>query len=341
MSFHIEGVGTASPLHFVEQNDAAEMASRFCIVDESQRRLLPALYRRSGVHSRRSVLLESSTDGQPARQSFYPYATSVEDRGPTTAQRMAAYGTHACELGIPAVQRALVAAARHAQEITQLITITCSGFHAPGFDVTLIERCGLSQDVGRTQIGFMGCHGALNGLRVAKSLAEADPAACVLMVALELCSLHHQYGWTPNRIVSNSLFADGAAALVGSRGADQAWRVTHSGSTIVHGTQDLMTWRISDHGFEMSLSPAVPEVIEQHLPAWMDAWLARCGRRLADIESWAIHPGGPRILSACAAGLGLQEQQLAMSYQILQQYGNMSSPTVLFTLDRMRESHGT
>ncbi|MCA9148383.1 MAG: type III polyketide synthase [Planctomycetales bacterium] len=339
MSFQIQGIGTATPRCFVEQDDAALMATQFNAAEESHMRLLPALYRRSGVKVRHSVLLESSTDGSSAQQSFYPPAHGPEDRGPTTQLRMNAYAKHAGDLACSAAQRALLTSTLDASQISQLITVTCSGFHSPGIDLALIKRLGLSAEVGRTQIGFMGCHGAINGLRVAQAMCDAQRDSHVLMVAVELCSLHHQYGWEADRIVSNSLFADGAAAVVGGYGESEPWRVFANGSKVLDDTELLMTWRIADNGFEMTLSPTVPDIIRRELSVWLDGWLSRNGMSRASIASWAIHPGGPRILTACQRALALTDAQLAPSTETLRDYGNMSSPTVVFILERLRKAN--
>ena len=192
-------------------------------------------------------------------------------------------------------------------EITHLVTVSCSGFSAPGFDLAIVEELGLPPGVSRTHVGFMGCHGALNGLRVAKAFAEADSSACVLLCAAELCSLHHQYGWQPDQIVANALFADGAAALVARQGeaADAGWRLLDQASIVVPGSSEMMSWRVRDHGFQMSLSSELPSLIGQRLEPWLTAWLARHGFSIPQIASWAIHPGGPRILSSCSSALEL------------------------------------
>ena len=210
---------------------------------------------------------------------------------------------------------------------------------APGFDMALINEVGLPPSVSRTHIGFMGCHGALNGLRVAKAYAEAEPDARVLVCAVELCSLHHQYGWNPDRIVSNALFADGAAAIVGHHAPNRpkdAWSLTKCGSAVLPDTSDLMGWSIGDHGFEMTLSPRVPDTIRQSLRFWLEQWLAPQETSIEEIGSWAIHPGGPRILDACAEAARLSSEDLAPSRSVLANYGNMSSPTVLFILNELR-----
>ncbi len=342
MSFDIYGIGTQLPPHRIEQAEAAGLAADFCAADARQLRLLPQLYRRTGVQTRHSVLLETSTNGEPSSQRFYPASVGAEDRGPTTAARMEAYGQLVTSLALPAARQALDQAQLSPAAVTHLITVTCSGFSAPGVDVQLIDHLGIPSHVARTQIGFMGCHGALNGLRVAKAFIDADPTACVLLVAVELCSLHQQYGWKPDQIVSNALFADGAAAIVGGSprtGQKPIARVQHCGSDLVGGTRSMMSWQIADHGFEMTLSPQVPDAVRAAVGPFLDRWLQSQGLSRAAIGSWAIHPGGPRILKSCAAGLELPLERLADSFQVLAEYGNMSSPTVLFILDRLCQSN--
>jgi predicted naringenin-chalcone synthase len=205
---------------------------------------------------------------------------------------------------------------------------------------------GLTPSTQRIQVGFMGCHGAINGLRVASALTAADPTARVLLVAVELCSLHYRFHWDSERIIANALFGDGAAAVVlgGERPAQQNtphrnWNIAATGSTLIPDSQDAMTWRIGDHGFEMTLHGRVPDLIQQHLRPWLTQWLAERGHTLDSIGSWAIHPGGPRILSAIEESLGLPRDATAVSREILTSFGNMSSPTVLFIVDRLRQQN--
>ncbi|PAY20787.1 chalcone synthase [Rhodopirellula sp. SM50] len=369
MSMIIDGLGTATPAHGISQSSAAEIAQTLCCDNAKQARLLSVLYQRSGVRYRHSVALESSeprfdsiasqngdfgagelrvpaatehaTTTQPVRQTFFAPASSPEDCGPTTAQRMELYERHAGRLGSESVLQALDRSSFNAGEINHLITISCTGFYAPGLDVSIIKRCGLDPSVGRTHIGFMGCHGALNGLRVAESLAASNPQLRVLMCAVELCTLHQQYGWHPERVVSNALFADGAAALVASASpsSSRGPKVIATGSTILPDSEDLMRWRIGDHGFEMTLSPRVPTMIERTLEPWLRDWLGKHQLTIGDIRGWAIHPGGPKILQACGNALQFQRGELSVSQSILAEYGNMSSPTVLFILQRLLQEH--
>ncbi len=201
-----------------------------------------------------------------------------------------------------------------------------------------MESLGLNRGVSRTHIGFMGCHGALNGLRVAAALSSSAPAGRVLLCCVELCSLHHQYAAAPQQVVANALFSDGAAAIVGAAGyaENSSWRVVDHFSLLLPETAELMAWRIGDNGFDMRLSPHVPGVIRDMLRPWLCEQLSRHALTIADVRAWAIHPGGPRILTACAESLGLDQDCLAPSQQVLADYGNMSSPTVLFILEQLR-----
>jgi predicted naringenin-chalcone synthase len=187
----------------------------------------------------------------------------------------------------------------------------------------------------------MGCHGMLNGLRVAAAYLDQGPGSCVLLVALEMCSLHHQYGWNAEHIVANALFADGAAALVGLAGEPSSpghLRVVASGTQIIDDSEDAMSWRIGDHGFMMTLSQRIPELIAWNIRAYLERWLSGLGLDLGKVGSWAVHPGGPRILSAFGEAMRIDHERLKVSYDILAQYGNMSSPTVFFIVDRMRQT---
>jgi predicted naringenin-chalcone synthase len=331
----IAGIGTAVPPHLIAQADAAEIAQQFSCETAAQERLFQSLYRRAGVETRHSVVLHASTGELDDRQSFYGRDN------PTTRDRMRKYEQEAGALAVAAAQKALQDAAVTPGRVTQLVTVSCSGFYAPSFDIALIKQLGLSAEVARTHVGFMGCHGALNGLRVANAFLGADPSACVLLCAVELCSLHHQYGWDSDRIVANALFADGAGALVGIAGevlSDKDYRVVASGSTLIEDSEDAMSWRIGNHGYEMTLSPRVPEIISRSLRPWLEGWLGRQGLTLDTVGSWAVHPGGPRILSAFGEATGLDRGAIDDSYAVLAEYGNMSSPTILFILDRLRRA---
>jgi predicted naringenin-chalcone synthase len=342
MSFAIRGIGTAVPPTVVSRQEALGIARVLCPRTPEQESWLPAVYAGSGVHTRRQVLGEAIVrdvlDGTRHSGSVFLPTGETDDEGPTTGQRMAVYAEEAGPLALSAAAHALAQAASGPLEITHLVTISCTGFAAPGVDQALIRGLGLRPTVQRTHIGFMGCHGAINGLRVAQAFAGADPAARVLLCAVELCTLHYHYGWDPQRVVANALFADGAAAVIGGAGgAGEGWRVQATGSCVLPDSERDMGWTVGDHGFEMTLSKRVPGLIARHLRPWLEEWLGGFGLRAGDIRSWAVHPGGPRILQAVEEALELGAEALAASRAVLAEYGNMSSPTVLFILERLRQ----
>lgn len=339
MPLTIRGIGTAVPAHRASQNDAVALA-RHLIADSPERlALLERIQRRTRVHTRHSVLLESGEPESPIAERLPFYG----ERNPSTGERMQRFVRHAGPLALTAARRALADAGVAAERVTHLVTVSCTGFQAPGFDLELIARLPLHPDVERTQVGFMGCHGSLNGLRVARAFVEADPQACVLLCSLELCSLHLHYGWDPEKVVANALFADGAAALVGMADRGEplqrpGLRAVASGSTVIPDTAELMSWTIGDHGFAMGLSPQVPAAVARHLRPWLERWLRRHDLEIGAIGAWALHPGGPRILQASATALGLAPEQIAVSETVLREHGNMSSATILFILERLRRA---
>lgn len=338
MSFRIAGIGTALPRLRIPQEQTAALARATSCETEDQERVFDAIYRLSGVETRHSVVLEKDEEEGLIRQSFFP------DDPPTTSERLLKYEAEAPPLAINAGRAAIRDAGIDPARITHLVTISCTGFSSPGVDLAMIKALGLDAGVSRTQVGFMGCHAAINGLRVAHGYLNADPNACVLMCAVELCSIHHQYGWNAERIVANALFADGAAAVVGLGGEDAPGGaklpvVSTLGSTLITDTDDMMSWRIGDHGFAMTLSQRVPAIIGKHARPWLEQWLAKSNLTIGDIGSWAVHPGGPRILSAFADAAGLPANALETSSQVLADHGNMSSPTVLFIIDRLRKAN--
>ena len=330
MSFSIRGWGTAVPEFAIAQDQAAEWTSRLAGHDEADARRLAALFRRTGIRERRAAILDN-----PEGPSGAGRAMSA-----TTRWRMERYDELIRPLARSAASRALAESGADPSSITHLVTVSCTGFSAPGFDLDLIAALGLDPGVQRTHVGFMGCHGALNGLRVARALAESVPQARVLLCAAEICSLHFREPTEPEAIVANSLFADGAAAVVGwAEGVeerDKSWRVIGGGSYLVPESGEAMSWRIGDRGFAMTLSPRVSGIIGQHLGPWMTSWLKMFGLSIADVGCWAVHPGGPRILTAFEESVGLGRQATEVSRGVFAEFGNMSSPTVLFILDRLR-----
>jgi len=338
----IRGIGLATAPHTMTQDEAAELACEVICRTEQQQRVLTALYRKSGVDQRHTVLPHTLARRWLPDWPAADWKNRPTTLGPTTAERMKYFSELAPPLARRAALAALADACAQPAEITHLITVSCTGFEAPGIDLALLRGLGLEATTQRLQIGYMGCHGAINGLRAAQAVTGWASNARVLLCAAELCSLHYRFAWEPERLVANALFADGAAAVVAGGEATKSqapWTLQATGSCLIPESENAMTWRIGDHGFEMTLDASVPELIQRHLRPWLTEWLTAHGLSLNTIGSWAIHPGGPRILAAVEESLSLPHEVTEVSREILSQFGNMSSPTVLFILQRLRELH--
>ncbi len=384
----LHGLGTATPVHRMSQAESLQMFTDIVCEDERQSRLARVLYKKTEVDNRHTCvphqvaynwcqpvdgLASGPRTNLAVPPEVIPQVTGGSSHGPTTLERMRLYADFASDLAVQASQRALASAAMAAGEITHLVTVSCTGFDAPGVDIELIQQLGLPRSTQRINVGFMGCHGAINGLRAALGIATADPHARVLVCCVELCSLHYRFKWDSEGIVGNALFADGAAAVVLSQvepagasvddscasdytaggttaggttvGAASSfgsaaegvslgdWELFDTGSLVIADSKQAMSWRVGDHGFEMLLTSEVGDKIEEGLADWLNGWLATHDLALDDIDYWAVHPGGPRILSAVQNSLQLDDAALSTSRHVLQHNGNMSSPTVLFILN--------
>ncbi|HEY2412860.1 MAG TPA: type III polyketide synthase [Pirellulaceae bacterium] len=341
MSTFVRGIGLAVPPHTMTQQQALELARGVNCRSEQQQRLATTLYRKSGVLNRHTSL-PYELGYEWLRSNPTNESAAGPQRGPSTGQRMELFAELAPLLAKSASAKALAAAATPADEITHLVVVSCTGFQSPGLDHALMSSLSLSPTTERLQIGFMGCHGAINGLRAALAICESTPSAHVLLSATELSSVHYQLNWNADQMVAQALFADGAAAVVLSSQSfknGNPWRLAATGSCLIPNSAAAMGWKIGDHGFEMKLDACVPELIKENLRPWLTKWLSDHDLTLQNVGSWAIHPGGPRILTAIEQSLDLSTDQTAASREILANYGNMSSPTVLFIVNRLRELH--
>jgi predicted naringenin-chalcone synthase len=343
MSFAILGLGTAVPALTITKEEGVRIAEEICRPTEEQAAWLRTTYDHTGIEQRHLAfpprgLVDLMQKTRVSRSVFLPGESG--ERGPTTGQRMQHYAENAAPLALQAAGEALSRSGLVAGEVTHLVTVSCTGFWSPGLDYELITGLGLPSDTQRTHIGFMGCNAALNALRVARAFTGADAEACVLLCAVELCGAHFHYGWDAEKAIANALFADGAAAAIGAsagRAPAGAWCVAADGCCLLPNSREDMGWTIGDYGFEMRLSRRVPALIARYLRPWMERWLGENGLAIGDVGSWAVHPGGPRILEGVEEALGLPPQATAAAHEVLATHGNMSSPTVLFILDRLLE----
>jgi alkylresorcinol/alkylpyrone synthase len=257
-----------------------------------------------------------------------------------TGARMRRFVTEAMPLAHKAVQAALSDAAIDAADVGLLAVVSCTGYATPGLDILLARDLGMSDDVQRLHIGHMGCYAAIPGLGAVTDFVVARGRPAV-MVCVELPSLHVQPPTDDvQQMVAHALFADAVAAVVvapvdsgDAPGLDVLDVVARTDVTAV----DQMTWDVTDLGFRMGLSPAVPDVLARHASPVVTELLHRNGLEVADVAAWAIHPGGKRIVSVVGETLGLDEAALAPSYGVLADVGNCSSATVLLVVERLLE----
>jgi predicted naringenin-chalcone synthase len=318
----INHIATATPPHDVHDAFLA-FARRMLGGDGRRLALFNRMAERSGISRRFSYLQPDSAAANLEEQGFY-----VPGSFPDTAARMRAYEALAPMLAAEAVEKLL--AGRDRSRISHVIVTSCTGFSAPGIDLELVQRCGLRPSVERSVIGFMGCYAAINALKLARHIVRSDPDAQVLAVNLELCSLHLRETVDLEQILSFLLFGDGcAAALVSAEPVGV--EISSFRSVLVPDTSELIRWRIRQQGFDMILSGGVPGAIRAGLNMSREEILGGAN----DIELWAVHPGGRTVLDAVEQAFGLSPDRLAASRSVLNDYGNMSSGTVMFVLDRI------
>jgi predicted naringenin-chalcone synthase len=253
---------------------------------------------------------------------------------------MRRYQLEAVPLGKEAVARALTDAGLTADELGLFVVCSCTGYATPGLDILLARDLGMAPDVQRLFVGHMGCYAALPGLGTAADFVIARDRPALLLCA-ELTSLHLQPPAVRadlQQIVSHALFSDAAAAVVLTAGEQTsgAYAVREVAAVTDSTTADHMTWEVTDLGFRMGLSPRVPDVLSVHVRGLVDDLLGRHGLEIGAVDGWAVHPGGPKILDVVQEQLGLDDDALSTSREVLSAYGNCSSPTVLLALDALR-----
>jgi predicted naringenin-chalcone synthase len=323
----ITAIGIANPVYRTPQDKIAEFMARAHQLKGKAKNRLIALYRATGIKYRYSVLKDYG-----ANPSDYQFYQSDFSPFPGTAQRNILYRKEALPLAVTAIEDCLSPDLNRAT-ITHLITVSCTGLYAPGLDIELVGTLGLPDDTRRTGINFMGCYAAFNALKMAKAICESSKDAKVLIVCVELCSLHFQKASTPDFMLSNALFGDGAAAvMVENSAVVRGFEIIDEQCSLVSEGYSEMSWQIGDSGFEMMLSQDVPELIKGHISQLTNKLLARHQWQLSDIDYFAIHPGGKRILQCIQQALGITAHDSRFPLQILQEYGNMSSTTILFVL---------
>ncbi|MEQ8625686.1 MAG: type III polyketide synthase [Vicingaceae bacterium] len=323
-------IGTAIPTFKYAQADLAGwMHQRLNNQDERLGRKLRILYEKTSIQYRHSVLPDFGAKNDS------PQLFIASDREPAIEERLAVYKNEAVKLGLSAANNCLGKTSIQKHDITHLITVSCTGMSAPGLEIVLKKELQLSPKTQTHAVNFIGCYAAFPALKMADAFCKVDPSAKVLIVAVELCTLHFQNKITDDHLLSNSLFADGAAAALIGNG-DNGGKLTienFSNLLMAEGKND-MAWDIYADGFLMKLSSYIPQLVDKGIGVLLKA----TGVEKENIHHWAIHPGGRKILEACEKEFELRSDDLAASYSVLRNYGNLSAPTILFVLEELLTS---
>ncbi len=312
---YLQRIETLVPPHAYAQSYARDRMMEWG-GDAATARYVRAIYDRSGIEKRHSVLPDFLPGATP---ELFDVSNGLSN--PTTAERNRCYIRHARPMAVEVARRVGVA------DVTHVITVSCTGFYNPGADYDIVTQLGLPGTTERYHLGFMGCYAAFPALRMAQQFCVANPQAVVLVVCLELCSLHLQIRPDPDTLLANALFADGAAAVIVSarEPVGPALALREFRPALAPEGKTAMAWEIGNHGFDISLSSYVPDIIGANLDPLRDI--------AADF--WAVHPGGRAIIDKVQDGLALKPGQVAASRAVLRDYGNMSSVTILFVLQRL------
>lgn len=328
MHNHIVSIGTASPGEPIPQQRIGEFMKLAHGLTPEESRKLSFVYRLSGIANRHSVLTDFNyTD--PSSFTFFPKNKELEPF-PSTRQRMRVFEERAAGMGIEAITNCLRNTSIDVNQITHLILVSCTGMYAPGAEMKIIEEMGFNSTIERYSIHFMGCYASFNAIKLADRICDSDTNANVLILSVEICTIHFQKAYTEDNLIANALFADGAAAALINR-SDQGLRIKDYESQIFREGESEMAWHIGDFGFEMKLSKYVPELLEKGIQKFKQSLESRFG--LSRIRQFAIHPGGQQILKKVEQVMGIAEDQNTHSHQVLRDFGNMSSASILFVLE--------
>lgn len=332
----IISIGTAIPRYSTPQNRILDYMQE-AYADETASRKLKILFHQSGIGTRNSVIPDFGNEekGVPLFKGNHSL--------PNVEERMLVYKEHAVPLAIDAIENALgkldISVANFG--FTHLITVTCTGLYAPGIDAEIIEQLGLPIDIFRTTVNFMGCNAAFHALKLGDLIVRAEPSAKVLIVCVELCTIHFQPKNNHDNLLSNTIFGDGAAAVIITSDAygkdNHHCGLTINGfySLLLNKGKDLMGWNITPVNFEMILNAKVPEFIGDEINNVVLKASTKFNIQPDAISHWAVHPGGKKILDTIKKQMQLADDDLQSSYNVLERYGNMSSPTILFVLNEL------
>lgn len=332
----IQHIETLVPESSYSQEYACEVMQTWT-QDKKAKRYINQVYAGSNINKRHSVVKDFGKGGSNSLSLYRSNETSEE---PSTGERNEIYTKESRILIREIAQNAVEnCPGISAGDITHLITVSCTGFYNPGPDLEVVDALNLPSSVQRFHLGFMGCYAAFPALKMASQFCQADPSANVLIICLELCSLHLRLKDDLDTILANSVFADGAAAvLVNNREPEPGRRAlalkSFACELTPEGAQD-MAWDIGDYGFNLVLSKYIAKIIGSEIGETVSKILADSDLKLENIDTWAVHPGGRAILDKIETSLKIRPDQIKASRNVLAEFGNMSSPTILFILEEI------
>ena len=330
----IISIATGVPKHKHLQTALFSYADKVYNKTADDTRKLGFLYRQSGIEYRHSVLADF-TEPEESRSFFT--TNQLENEVPNIGDRMEIYNRFAAELSVTTIEKCIEGKINR-DEITHLITVSCTGMSAPGLDLQVMEIMNLPHTIVRTSVNFMGCYAAIHAMKIADAFCNSSENANVIVVCTEFCTLHFQKEISVDNMTSSLLFADGCAAiLMQGNNANKGLRLESFYSDVIFKGKEDMSWQLSSTGFLMTLSGYIPELIKADFKELVTTALQKTNRSQSDITDWCIHPGGKKILQSIAQSLQLEKESFASSYKILNDYGNMSSPTILFVLQKIMD----
>jgi predicted naringenin-chalcone synthase len=335
MNNSIISTGTANPGKPIAQSSISSFMKLAHGLAPVEARKLQFVYNQSGIESRHSVL-DDFMHVDPKSFTFFPNNKELEPF-PSTSDRMKVFQKNAPRLAVEAIRNCLSKTSVKAEEVTHLILVSCTGMYAPGVELNIMEQLGLEDTVERYCIHFMGCYAAFTAIKMADRICDSDPEAKVLVVSVELCTIHFQKDYNEDNLLANALFGDGAAAALISA-KQEGLSIKDYQSNLVREGEGDMAWHIGDYGFEMKLSKYIPGLLEKGIDALRKKLEARF--QLSTIKQFAIHPGGKLILKKVEESFGIHSDQNRCAHQVLNRFGNMSSATILFVIDSIMNGNG-
>jgi predicted naringenin-chalcone synthase len=326
----ILGIGTAVPPYLVDQADTARRLVDALRDKPDSARWGRRIFKQCGVESRYTC--EPNLLAEAAECRYLPSASP--EHAPSTSERMGIYKRESVPLGLLAARQALADGDVEPAAITHLITVSCTGQFLPGMDAAIVQQLGLAPTITRIPLNFLGCAAGLKAIGLSRQIVSSDNAAHVLVVCVELCTLHIQPTGDRESLFAASFFGDGASACVigAAKMHDKpVFQLGQERSVLLPDCAGEMVWEVGNHGFDLYLSPHIPKLIGEYIPAEVEQL---CGEE--ELELWAIHPGGKGIIDILQSKFGLTDEQTAHSLGVLREYGNVSSATILFVLHAMR-----